>query len=363
MQRKFLAISNHADMLGGGEHSFLDFISNLPHNWRALAVTPNDGELTSRLRQNKIQTFIIPLSSMKPWYIIRILANLQSYFRLCRRYHPVLIYANGPRAVFYGGIVGRLQHIPVLWHCRISNPDIYLDFILRRLSTKIIANSEITAQRFGTPLDSKIKVIYNGLDLRRLKDESVAIPSQVDPKWKVILVVARASRWKRHDVALKAFEQVAAKDPNAHLVCVGAMDELESDWWKHLQEKSHQSMFSNRIHWIGQVSDVRPWYRAASVLLLCSENEPFGRVIVEAMASGVPVVATRSGGVPEIVRDRIDGILVTPGSSEEIAASIELLLKDKELTCRYTISAEKRSRSFSLETHIAEMIALMDDLI
>jgi glycosyltransferase involved in cell wall biosynthesis len=361
LTKRIIAISNHADMLGGGEHSFLDLLSRLERLKDILAVVPHEGELRNRLQQAGIETQVAPLSPIKPWRLLSILSSLIAYFNLCLRYGPDLIYANGSRSAFYGGIVGRILNLPVVWHCRIADPDIYLDFLLRRLSTTIIANSYATAKRFPDSYHSKLRVVHNGVDLARFRDDSVSMPSLIDDTWKTILVVARVSRWKRHDLALVAFEQLAIKDQNVHLVCVGAQDSLETEWWDYLQNRSRQSKFSNRIHWIGQMEDVRPWYRAADILLLCSENEPFGRVLVEAMACGVPVIATSTGGVPEIVRHGEDGFLVTPGSVDEIADAIAEILGNGTLREQLAQSAIKRAESFDLDSHTEKMTKIFEE--
>jgi glycosyltransferase involved in cell wall biosynthesis len=361
--KHILAISNHSFMLGGGEYSFLDLLSHLNNSWEILAVVPGEGELRTRLQQKGIETQVAPLSQIRPWHLYNILLSLIAYFNLCRRYRPVLIYANGSRAAFYGGIIGRILGFPVMWHCRITDPDRFLDTILTRLSSTIIANSRATAKRFKKPFQSKVKVVHNGVDIGRMRKESDSKPNLIGNRWKVILIVARVSRWKRHDLALGAFEEVAVKNPTAHLVCVGSKDALEPEWWNHLQEKTRQSRVSDRIHWVGQISDVRPWYKAADILLLCSENEPFGRVLVEAMACGVPVVATRSGGVPEIVRHGEDGFLVTPGSIDEITGAMTKILENEELRRRFAASALKRALSFSLGAHVEKMSKIMDKMI
>ena len=109
--------------------------------------------------------------------------------------------------------------------------------------------------------------------------------------------------------------------------------------------------------------DVRPWFKAASVLILPSDDEPFGRVLVEAMALGVPVVATRSGGVPEIVRDKEDGLLVAPGRADEIAFAAKKILNDDSLRNRLGQAALKRAECFSLEKHVADMTRLFQETL
>jgi glycosyltransferase involved in cell wall biosynthesis len=348
-------------MLGGGEQSFYDLISNLPEIWNVLAIVPEEGELATRLRKNGIDTEIALLPSIRPWFLFKILSSLKRLFNLFRRYCPALVYVNGPRAAFYGGIIGRILEIPVIWHCRIVERDIYLDPLLCRLSTLIIANSQATAKRFNPHFKSKVKTVYNGIDSVWLQDETVQKPNLIQPDWKVMLVAARISKSKRHDLALSAFEKIAISNPKLHLVCVGAKDRLDPGLHDYLIMKAGQSQFSDRIHWIGQADDMRPWYKSADILLFPAENEAFGRVLVEAMACGVPVVATRSGGVPEIVRDGIDGILVSPGNVDELFLAALRILENESFRIQLSEAAKKRAESFSLKLHIENMVEIFEN--
>jgi glycosyltransferase involved in cell wall biosynthesis len=361
--KRILAISNHGIMLGGGEHSFLDLISHLPHVWKPFALVPYEGELQTRLSENGIETHVIPLPSIRPWFIHNIFACLRSYFVIRRKYRPDLIYANGSRAAFYGGLAGKLLGLPVVWHCRIADKDPCLDFLLVRMSDFIVANSHATARRFGSRWKNKITVVHNGVDIEWLADSSVKKPDLISENWKVIICVARVSRWKRHDLVLKAFEKVAMQEPDAHLFFIGGKDIEEPEWWNYLQVSTQRSRYSDRIHWIGKVNDARPWYKAAHLLVLGSENEPFGRVLVEAMACGVPIVATKSGGIPEIIRHGQDGLLVPPGNEVEMAEAIAKMMKDESFRKRISDSARGRASLFSLDKHVDRMVRIFEEII
>jgi glycosyltransferase involved in cell wall biosynthesis len=282
---------------------------------------------------------------------------------ICKAGHVGLIYANGSRAAFYGGVVGRLSSIPVIWHCRVSDPDPYLDFILLRLVNRIVANSRATGSRFPLAFQGKIDVVYNGFDLEWLRDPSIAKPAVIQDDWRAILVVARASRWKRHDLILKAFDSIAQTEQNAHLICVGAKDHYELSWWEELQKITRQSPFTSRIHWVGAADDIRPWYRAASLMVLPSTNEPFGRVVVEAMASGLPVIAIRSGGIPEIVTDMQNGLLVPENDVAALAAAVLKILHDPSLQGRLVEAGRERAERFSIDAHIHEMVNVFTDVV
>ena len=361
MKDRILAISNHGVFVGGGEHSFFDLLIRLRARVRILGVVPERAQLFSRLVEEGIETRIIDLPALRPWYTHKMLSSLTAFRKLCAAYRPTLIYANGSRAAFYGCIIGRFMGIPVIWHCRIAEHDPYLDPFLSRLSTVIIANSHATAKRFKTSFSGKIRVVHNGIDLLRLRENTFSIPASIGADWKMILVIARISKWKRHDLALGAFERVAKVEPKAHLVCLGARDSLDPGWWDHMHNMTLNSTFPERIHWIGQVNDIRPWLKSASMLLLPSDNESFGRVLVEAMAAGVPVVGTRSGGAPEIVREGLDGLLVAPGDAFEMSDAILKLINDDGLRKGFSESGRNRAGEFSLERHLKRMVQVFEE--
>jgi glycosyltransferase involved in cell wall biosynthesis len=98
------------------------------------------------------------------------------------------------------------------------------------------------------------------------------------------------------------------------------------------------------------------------VLVLASESESFGRVLVEAMASGIPVIATTVGGIPEIVRNGEEGLLFSPGSSEQLANAIKKLLEEESLRMRLAQAACRRADSFGLELHIQNMLKIFDEV-
>jgi glycosyltransferase involved in cell wall biosynthesis len=360
---RLLAISNHADMLGGGEHSFIDLLCHLPDTWQAVAIVPDEGELTQRLRRSGLETHILPLPPIQFRNFFKMLASIEAHRRLFKRLRPNIIYANGSRAALYGSIVGRILGIPIVWHCRVANTDPYLDPLLVKLNNKIVANSKATAARFSTHFKKRIQVIYNGVNIQWLRKKNLQEPGLINDEWKVILTVARVSKWKRHDLVLAAFEELAGDNPKTHLVFLGAKDKREPDWWEFLSSKTKQSRFSERIHWVGQVEDVRPWLRAALMMVLASENEPFGRVLVEAMACGVPVIAARSGGVPEIVNHGQEGLLVTPGNVKELSGSMVRLLTDEVLREHLSKSARQKAERFSLESHIAGMVQVFEETL
>lgn len=358
MTKRILAISNHAVMLGGGEHSYFDLICRLPSDFSVTASLPADDVLAKKIRDAGIETAIIPLPPIDPFHAGKMVHSVRLFIKLCATQHANIIYANGSRAAFYGGLAARFSRIPLVWHCRISEPDPRLDFMLARLAFRIIVNSQATASRFAPGFRNKINVVYNGFDLKWLREPGVTPPALIRKDWKPVLVVARVSKSKRHDVILSAFEKTAVLEKEAHLILIGGKDQDETAWWEELKERTRHSHFSERIHWVGAVDDVRPWYKSASAMVLPSINEAFGRVVVEAMACGVPVIASRSGGIPEIITHMLNGILVSEKDSCAIAEALRQILNNQTLSRSISEEAQKRAEFFSIEKAVESIAAV-----
>jgi glycosyltransferase involved in cell wall biosynthesis len=329
---------------------------------KAITVLPSQGRLTSKLIENGIETRILPLSSLRPWYLANVIKSIKSLYRICSDCNPALIYANSPRAAIYGGIAGKLLGIPMVWHCRVAEKDPYIDSVLARLSVRIIANSHATRKRFIKKYRHKINVIYNGIDIHWFRKHNLDKRLFKNKDWKIILVVARISRVKRHDTILEAFEKIAQLEPSMQLVCIGGIDSSDPDWYKYLIEKTAKMRSKKRVHWMGQIDDVRPWYHSAFMTILASQNEGFGRVVVESMAAGVPVVASSVGAITEIIRHEKDGLLFVQGDSKDLAIKVEKLIEDSKLRKKITKAGYNRAQIYSIENHVDKLVALFHNL-
>lgn len=358
--KTILAISNHAEMLGGGELSFLDLLIHLPTEVKPVAVVPAKGGLSDRLFTSNVDTAILPIAAIRSGQPADIYKTLKSLYCLCKSEKPSLIYANGSRAALYGGMAGRALRIPMVWHCRIADSDPVLDRILVRLSRCIVANSRATASRFGSFGKRKVVVVYNGIYTRRIEHNTFVPPEWRRTGSKIILVPARVSREKGHGTALRIFERIASRNQLVHLVCAGSQDPIDKEWWQELQTRTANSKYSNRIHWLGHVDDMHHWYNISHVLLLPFINEAFGRVAVEGMARGVPVVAFRSGGIPEILRDGREGFLIEPSDEAGMAHAVEKILADDNRRSEFTVACRKRAWDFDLDSHVRNMVSVFE---
>lgn len=210
--------------------------------------------------------------------------------------------------------------------------------VWRRLEARI-AVSEAAAAFVRTRLGNGIAIIPNGVDVERF---ATGVPAGDLPPGRRILWVGRLDRQKGFPVAVRAFATLAAEDPDLWLVVAGegrdrsAVDELDA-------------AVRDRVVMLGSVAHERlPTYHAAADVFISPAlgQESFGLVLVEAMAAGVPVVATDIAGYREVVRDGVDGLLVPPRDVAALASAVRRVLSDRNLAGSLRRGGRERAAGF-----------------
>jgi glycosyltransferase involved in cell wall biosynthesis len=243
----------------------------------------------------------------------------------------------------------------------------YLEAIDRVICCSAYIAEKIAA-RFPWARD-RLYVVPNGVDTR------VFTPSSSRSRH-LILHAGRLTPEKGAHTLLEAFERVSTRYPDAQLVLSGpfwvtppahlrgAPREAVRTWksvgrrYEHLIRKKAQQL--NSVFLTGHVPHralVRI-YRSASVFVHPALwNEPFGMILAEAMACGLPVVASRSGGIPEVVQDGRTGLLVDPGDVDGLAAAIDRIFDNRELAARMGVAARARAEELFDWEHVAGRVA------
>jgi glycosyltransferase involved in cell wall biosynthesis len=157
---------------------------------------------------------------------------------------------------------------------------------------------------------------------------------------------------------------VLARQPDARLLVVGTIAFWSEGYLEELQNLASQLGISHAVVWTGHRKDVPDLLRLAEVFVLPSKDEPFGRAIVEAMATGKPVVAGRAGGVPEVCPDGETGYLVDPESPQEIAEAILAMLADPTRARQMGERGHIRARElFDAKTTAAHVQSLYEEIL
>ncbi len=220
----------------------------------------------------------------------------------------------------------------------------------RRLDVRI-AVSEAAASFVSARLGNGLVVVPNGAEVDLFAD---ATPAEGLPEGRRILFVNRLEPRKGFRVAAEAFGILAADRPDAVLVVAGDGEERAAITDLPAAIRSRVVMLGNVPH------DELPPYHTASEVFVGSarRNESFGIVLVEAMAAGLPVVASDIPGYREVVRDGVEGRLVPPSDPVALAAALREVLDDPALAARLGAAGRERARSYSWDT----VAATVEDL-
>ena len=234
---------------------------------------------------------------------------------------------------------------PLPFRDRARLRDRLMRFVLRRWSSEVIAVSDALRRQYG---DDRFVVAHNGIDVDRFAGSREESRERIEREFgiprdaKIVVTVSVLREGKGVEVLLRAFES-ASNPPSAHLLIIG--DGAKRDEWQSLAN-------NDRVHWAGFRRDVDALLPGCDLFVLASFEDAFPTVLLEAMASGLPVVASRVGGIPEITEE----VLVPPGDAEALANAISELLGDDERRRTMGEAARMRAREqFSTAAWIARL--------
>ncbi|MBM3745868.1 MAG: glycosyltransferase family 4 protein [Acidobacteria bacterium] len=216
---------------------------------------------------------------------------------------------------------------------------------------------------------AKVRVVHDGVDCdcfspytrppRDVRKELGIAENEF-----LILCVARFVAYKRHDVLAKAVALASGKHPALHLVLIGEPDPGRGEAYHRCMAELRQGELLARTTTLGFQKDVLSFEAAADAVVLCSEREPLGTVVLESMALGRPIVVAASGGLPEMIQDGVTGLHCAPGSAESLADRLCKLIEEPGLGTTLGQNARQRAVDmFSLEAHGKALAAFYEEAL
>ena len=342
---------NHAAQPSGAEFALWRMLgASDRRRVEPVIVFGEEGPAADYMREIEVETHVLPLTGkvrevrkdtlgFGAFLHLGRLAHFGAYAArvagFARRHRIQLIHTNTIKAHLYGALVGRLAGLPVVWHLRDYVNESYfpraavrLVRLLARFAPRhIIGVSRSVLEQLQLGENTgRSTVILDGLADRELDATQSSAPTTGEKVFR-IGIVGRLARWKGQHVFLDAAAKVLAAGHAAEFVIIGAPLFGEETYAADLHRQTERLGISAQVHFQGFKRDVVKELRQLDLLVHASiTGEPFGQVIIEGMAVGLPVIASRGGGVPEIITDGVNGLLTPMGDSDALAAAICSLL-------------------------------------
>ena len=354
---------------GGGERYLELLFDRLDRTrYRAMLICPEPGPFVGRMKARGVETHLVHLAPLfNPIALWRLT-------RLLRRERVTILQTHGARANFYGRIAGRLAGVPIIISTvHNSLKDYEVSLLTRwfyitalRLTLPLVhriicvSNSNRRDQIDECPAAAaRIQTVYNGVD-------PLAFPSQPNRQkvreelgivsGPVLVMIARLAEAKGHCFLLQALPNLIKAWPNLCCVFVG-----DGELREHLQCLAVELAVERSCCFLGVREDIADILAAADVVVLPSLSEGFPFVLLEALAMGCPVVASRVNGIPELIEDHKTGFLVSARDSHALVVAIRKVLSDPIAAMR--MGAEGRAlvrERFTVDRMVGNTMAIFD---
>ena len=295
-----------------------------------------------------------------PAYVRATLRILDEVERTARRHRCHLVFASRPFAWVAGGMAARRIGLPAVWRAGTAFSHAWQAVALRNYSRRwppaaLICNSSAVMEAVAAKVASPTFLIENGIDCQRFRPGrqlsslrgELGIPEQAP----VVAFVARLAPEKGLGLLIQLAARLRATVPGVRVLVAG-----DSGWRALLEAEVRRAGLGGTVLLLGYVREVERVYAAADVVVSTSIAEWCSNTLLEAMAMGRAVVATRVGGTTEIIRDGIGGVLVEPGDPDGFARAVAALLRDSQRRQSLGVEAMARVRArYSASAQVARV--------
>jgi glycosyltransferase involved in cell wall biosynthesis len=383
---KILYLNPTAEV-GGAERSLLDLLKHLDKGkFHPIVSFPSEGTLMGELTRMGIETKVIPfhkeISTLSrengnrslrqmlliPWHLIPTILEIASFVR---SRDVDVIATNGIKCHFIGSAVSLMTRKKLIWHVRDLIETEWLRWKLRSwgrfFPDKIITNSHAVGHIF--PGNTRKETVYNGINLSYfgpgIDGGQVRSEYEIGKETMLIGTIGHFAPLKGYEELLDAMAEVAREGFDVKLAIVGEAIYQNSNVYKRkILMKANSAGLKEKIIFTGFKENIPEILASFDIFVLPSRSEGFGRVNLEAMAMGKPVVSTNVGGIPEVVLDGVTGILVPPGNAKSLSHAIMRLLNDPRLRASMGRKGRKRvEQYFTLHAHVQRVQEIYGEVL
>jgi len=341
---------SHSSHLAGAERSLLELITELirGHGVICSVFLPNDGPLRKKLEEVGASTLTfeydwwcdsnLPAAvEISQRLINSFEATLENIKERIEKINPDVVFTN-TMVIPWGAIVASILNKPHMWFIRefgILDHDLkfYLPFqeilrMIRDSSNILLTNSNAVRKAlFGNPSEPNILTIGPYIDIppNALYEDKDVYYTRTDAT--KLIIAGTISRSKGQEDAILAIKELIQRKRNVELIVIG----YSVSWYlSKLRDLVKDECLEGHVRFIDFKENIYPLINQADIVLVCSKNEAFGRVILEAMLLKKALIGTKSGGILELIEEEFNGLLYEPGDYRQLATKIEYLLDHRE---------------------------------
>lgn len=381
---------DHTSTMSGGEIALLHLVRAMDRSrFEPVVALFTQGPLADRLREADVETHVVPLASgvasvrkdtLGGGGLVRGMLQPATYRHVLRLrrfmldHRTDIVHANSLKADLIGGLAARMARKPLIWHIRDRIAEDYLPataaramrILCRHMPHRLITNSAATLETLQMPPSMvqdgparRAFVVYDGMPVTAPPEPGRAsgLPR--------IALIGRITEWKGQHVFLEAAARVRTAHPEARFLIVGSAMFGEEEYSRRIRRQCSELGLDDIVEFTGFREDVPEIIASLSILVHASITpEPFGQVVLEGMMAGKPVVATRAGGVAEVMLDGETGILVPMGDPGALATAMMRLLDNPNEAERLGAAGRQRAKTmFSIERTARGVEAVYDHLL
>jgi len=348
----------HSHGCGGAEKHALHLMQGLgSRGHETIWCGPRDSWLHDAAAAAGIQTRHLPMHGFyDAWSVLRLAW-------LARRHGAQLIHGHLTRGAYYAGLAARLAGIPAIATAHSTNAVKHFDRCQRVIG---VCRGVVDALRNHGYPSERLRVIYNGVPDPGAPGEGGAV-RRAEARRRldlaqdrfVVAMVARYIHDKGHDLLLQAVAQLHDRQPLILL-----FGDTSGDYYNKIAGEIDRLNLGDSIRVLGQRDDLETLLPAADILVAPSRREAMSLAIIEACAAGLPVVASRVGGIPEIVADGVTGRLVPVADADTLARAITGMMDEPGITRSMGDNARRRYlESFSLDAMVTHTESVYRELV
>ena len=388
---------SHSQKLGGAERSLCEAVAGITAcGHEVMVIVPLDGELSGPLQRAGAQVTVIPSrwwvhSKEEPFSVLlwmhKLVSHLRAAFKLCRflqQVRPDVVVTN-TLTVATGAAAAKVLGLPHVWYIHeFGWEDHGLRFdlghyrswrLINRWSDRIIVNSRAMLSHFQKRLSrSKVRLAYYSVEMPSLtgeearqillKDnvlhgESSHVPPVEDRRCQLLLM-GQLVPGKRQGDAIQALAQLRSRSIDVQLTLIGS--EHNAGYSIQLRRLVTELSMEDYVTFLPFTEHPARYLAASDIVLLCSAQEAFGRVTVEAMKLGKPVVGTERAGTLDLIEEGERGFLYPVGDVKTLAAKLEILCCDADLRQSMGRNAQDWAlRTFNTDVYATELLSIFEE--